>query len=32
MGESKNKGIKQCVDKIEKSPWEHYISRKLFYF
>jgi hypothetical protein len=32
MGESKNKRIKQCVDKIEKSPWEHYISRKLFYF
>ncbi len=32
MGESKNEGIKQCVDKIEKSPREHYMSRKLFYF
>jgi len=32
MGENKNKGIKQCVDKIEKSPCEHYIRRKLFYF
>jgi len=32
MGENKNKRIKQCVDKIEKSPCEHYIWRKLFYF
>jgi hypothetical protein len=32
MGESKDKGIKQCVDKIKKSPWNTIYKKNHFIF